>query len=119
MKYIDGYVPPVSKKNLNAYQTMARQAATVWLEYGALEFKECAGDDLAVPFGVTFLQNLQLKKGETAIFAFIVFKSRNHRDRVNAKVWKDERIVNMMKAKKSPFDSNRMVYGGFKNIVDL
>jgi uncharacterized protein YbaA (DUF1428 family) len=119
MKYVDGYVLPVPKKNLAAYRRMALAAGKVWREHGALEFRECAGDDLNVKHVVTFPQSLKLKPGETAVFSWIVFKSRADRDRVNAKVMKDPRLAKMMDLKKPPFDSKRMVYGGFKTLVDL
>ena len=117
MSYVDGYVLPVPKKNLPAYRRMARLGGKIWREHGALEFRECAGDDLAVKFGVPFPRLLKLKAGETAVFSWIVFKSRAHRDRVNAKVMKDPRLAKMMDAASMPFDCKRMVYGGFKTMV--
>ena len=117
MQYVDGYVLPVPKKNLPAYRRMARLGGKIWREHGALEFRECAGDDLAVKFGVPFPRLLKLKAGETAVFSWIVFKSRAHRDRVNAKVMKDPRLAKMMDAASMPFDCKRMVYGGFKTMV--
>ena len=117
MSYVDGYVLPVPKKNLPAYRRMARLGGKIWREHGALEFRECAGDDLAVKFGVPFPRLLKLKAGETAVFSWIVFKSRAHRDRVNAKVMKDPRLAGMMDAASMPFDCKRMVYGGFKTMV--
>jgi uncharacterized protein YbaA (DUF1428 family) len=119
MKYVDGFLLPVPKKNLPAYRRMALAAGKIWREHGALEFRECAGDDLQVKQVVTFPQTLKLKAGETAVFSWIVFKSRAHRDRVNAKVMKDPRLNKMMEGKVMPFDSKRMVYGGFKTMVDL
>jgi uncharacterized protein YbaA (DUF1428 family) len=117
MSYVDGYVLPVPKKNLPAYRRMARLGGKIWREHGALEFRECAGDDLDVKFGVPFPRLLKLKAGETAVFSWIVFKSRAHRDRVNAKVMKDPRLAGMMDAASMPFDCKRMVYGGFKTMV--
>ena len=117
MQYVDGYVLPVPKKNLPAYRRMARLGGKIWREHGALEFRECAGDDLAVKFGVSFPRLLKLKAGETAVFSWIVFKSRAHRDRVNAKVMKDPRLAKLMDAASMPFDCKRMVYGGFKTMV--
>ena len=119
MKYVDGFVLAVPKKNLVAYQRMALAAGKIWKEHGALEFRECAGDDLNIKQVVTFPQTLKLKAGETAVFSWIVFKSRAHRDRVNAKVMKDPRLAKMMEGKTSPFDVKRMIYGGFKTLVDL
>jgi uncharacterized protein YbaA (DUF1428 family) len=118
MKYVDGYVLPVPKKNLQAYRRMAQKAGKVWREHGALEYRECVGDDLSVKFGVPFPRMIKLKPGETVIFAWVVFKSRAHRDRVNAKVLKDPRITNSCNPKSMPFDVKRMVYGGFKILVD-
>jgi len=116
MKYVDGFVLPVPKKNLQAYRRLARVAAAVWKEYGALEYRECVGDDLEVKWGVPFPRQLKLKRGETVIFSWIVFKSRAERDRINAKVMKDPRFASM-DAKSMPFDDKRMVYGGFKILV--
>lgn len=118
-KYIDGYVLPVPKKNLAAYRSMAQKAGKVWREHGALEFRECVGDDLKTQKIKSFPQLVKPKRGETVMFSWIVFKSRAHRDAVNAKVMKDPRLAKMMNLKKIPFDSKRMVYGGFKVMVDL
>lgn len=118
MKYVDGYVLPVPKKNLQAYRRMAQKAGKVWREHGALEFRECAGDDLKVKMGIPFTRLAKLKPGETAVFSWIVYKSRAHRDAVNAKVMKDPRLAKMMDFKNMPFDSKRMSYGGFNIIVE-
>jgi uncharacterized protein YbaA (DUF1428 family) len=118
MKYVDGYVVPVPKKKLKAYAAIAQKAGTIWREHGALDYKECAGEDLNVKFGVPFSRQMKIKPGETVVFAYVVFKSRAHRDRVNAKVMKDPRIANMCDPKDMPFDCKRMVYGGFNVIVD-
>ena len=117
MRYVDGYVLPVPKKNLRAYRGIARKAGAVWKEHGALEYRECAGDDLDAKWGLPFPRLLKLKRGETAVFSWIVFRSRADRDRVNAKVMKDPRLAKMMNPK-PPFDMKRMVYGGFKVMVD-
>jgi uncharacterized protein YbaA (DUF1428 family) len=119
MSYVDGFVLPLPKKNLQAYRRMAQKAGRVWREHGALEFRECAGDDLDVKMGVPFLKMVKLKPDETVVFSWIVYKSRAHRDRVNAKVMKDPRLAEMMDPKAMPFDVKRMVYGGFKVLVDL
>jgi uncharacterized protein YbaA (DUF1428 family) len=120
MRYVDGFVLAVPKKNLRSYRSMAQKAGKVWRGHGALQFRECAADDLAVKMGVPFTRLLKLKRGETALFSFIVFKSRAHRDKVNAKVMKDPRLAKMMSPKAPmPFDIKRMSYGGFKTIVDL
>jgi uncharacterized protein YbaA (DUF1428 family) len=117
MLYVDGYVLPVPKKKLETYRRIAAKAGKVWRDNGALEYRECAGDDLRVKWGVSFPRRFKAKPGETVVFAWIVFKSRAHRDRVNAKVMKDPRMAPMMD-KPMPFDIKRMVYGGFKVLVD-
>jgi uncharacterized protein YbaA (DUF1428 family) len=118
MPYVDGFVLAVPKRNLQVYTRMARQAGKVWREHGAVDFKECAADDLKTKFGVAFPRLMKTKPGETVFFSYIVFKSRKHRDQVNAKVMKDPRLAAMMNAKKMPFDPKRMAYGGFKVLVD-
>ena len=118
MKYVDGYVLPVPKKNLLAYRRMAVKAGKVWREHGALEFKECVGEDLKTKKIKSFPSLVKPKPGETVVFSWIVFKSRAHRDAVNAKVMKDPRLAKMMDMKAIPFDSKRMAYGGFKVMVD-
>jgi uncharacterized protein YbaA (DUF1428 family) len=116
--YVDGFVLPIPKKNLNAYRRMAQKAGKVWRDHGALEFRECFGDDLKVKMGLPFPRGIKPKPGETVLFSYIVFKSRTHRDRVNAKVMKDPRLAKMMSSKAMPFDVKRMMYGGFKTIVE-
>jgi uncharacterized protein YbaA (DUF1428 family) len=117
MPYVDGFLLVVPKKNMPAYHRMARKAGKIWKEHGALEYRECAGDDLDVKCGVPFPKVVKLKAGETPVFSWIVYKSRAHRDSVNAKVMKDPRLVgNPMSM---PFDIKRMAYGGFKVFVDL
>jgi uncharacterized protein YbaA (DUF1428 family) len=116
--YVDGFVLPIPKKNVPAYRKMASACGKIWREHGALEFHECVADDLATPCGVPFPRTVGLKKGETVLFSWISFKSRAHRDRVNAKVMKDPRMEQMMIGKKMPFDIERMRYGGFKVLVE-
>ena len=118
MRYVDGFLLPVPKKNLQAYRRMAKKAGKIWREHGALEYRECAGDDLKVKGLVSFPRTIKLKRGETVVFAWIVFKSRAERDRVNAKVMKDPRLADSMDPKSMPFDVKRMVYGGFNVLVD-
>ena len=118
MKYVDGYVLPIPKKNIAAYRRIAEKAGKIWREHGALEYFECVGDDMNVKWGVPFPKTIKLKPGETVVFAWIVYKSRAHRDRVNAKVMKDKRLTAGMEAAKMPFDVKRMVYGGFKVLVE-
>src|ERR1700682_1871833 len=105
MKYVDGYVLPVPKKNMQTYRRMAQKAGKVWREHGALEFRECVGDDLKTKMAASVPRMIKLKKGETVVFSWIVFKSRAHRDSGNAKVMKDHRLLKMMDAKSMPFDS--------------
>lgn len=116
MKYVDGYVLPVPKKNIKAYLKMARLGEKVWRKCGALDYKECVGDDLTPDCGWPFPKMAKLKSNETIIFAYIVFKSRAHRDQVNKKVMG---IMEKMSGfpKKMPFDIKRMAYGGFKASV--
>jgi uncharacterized protein YbaA (DUF1428 family) len=116
MQFVDGFVLPVPKSKLRAYRGLAAKAGKIFREHGALEFRECAGDDLAVKMGMPFPKLMKLKRGETVVFSWIVYKSRAHRDRVNAKVMKDKRLSNM-DMKTMPFDVKRMCYGGFKTIV--
>jgi uncharacterized protein YbaA (DUF1428 family) len=118
MRYVDGYVLPVPKKNLQAYRRMAQQAGKVWRDHGALEYTECVADDVKPGKLTSFPQSVKLKPGEIVVFSWIVFKSRAHRDRVNAKVMKDPRLANMMDPKALPFDGKRMIWGGFKVLVE-
>jgi uncharacterized protein YbaA (DUF1428 family) len=116
--YVDGYVIPVPKKSVNAYRREAQKAGKIWRDHGALEFRECVGDDLNVKMGLPFPRGIKVKPGETVIFSWIVYKSRAHRDSVNKKVMKDPRLVKMMD-QPMPFDAKRMLYGGFKTIVEV
>jgi uncharacterized protein YbaA (DUF1428 family) len=117
-QYIDGFLLPVPRKKLDAYREIARRAGRVWREHGALEYREWVGDDLKVKMGVPFTRPVKVKPGETVVFSWIVYKSRAHRDRVNAKVMKDPRLATMMDPKSMPFDVKRMAYGGFRILVD-
>lgn len=117
MKYVDGFVLAVPKKNIKDYQRIAKIASEVWMDHGALQYCECVAEDSKAEFGVSFPELVKPKKGETVVFAWITFKSRAHRDKVNAKVMKDERLNAMMDPKKMPFDCKRMTYGGFEVIV--
>jgi len=119
MRYVDGFVLPVPKKNLAAYTRMSRRAGRIWREYGALDYQEWAGDDLQVKMGLPFKRAVRAKPGETVVFSWIVYSSRAHRDRVNAKIMKDPRIATMMQGKAMPFDVKRMAYGGFRNLVSV
>jgi uncharacterized protein YbaA (DUF1428 family) len=118
MAYVDGFVVPVPTKNLKAYRSMAAKAGKIWREHGALEFRECVADDVKVGKWTSFPQSVKLEKDETVVFSWILYKSRAHRDRVNAKVMKDKRLTGMMDPKAMPFDGKRMIYGGFKIMVE-
>ena len=119
MTYVDGFVLPVPKKKLTLYRRIAQKAGKVWRDHGALDYKECAGDDLKVKGLTPFPRLARLKPGETVFFSYIVYKSKAHRNQVNAKVMKDPRLAEMMDPKKMPFDLKRMAYGGFKVVVDV
>jgi uncharacterized protein YbaA (DUF1428 family) len=137
MKYVDGFVVAVPKKNVAAYRSMSQKAGKLWREHGALEYRECVGesaivtsmsrgprlgpigDDLKVPMGLPSPRLAKLKRGETVFFSWIVYKSRVHRDSVNKKVMKDPRMAKMMNMKSMPFDVKRMAYGGFEVLVDV
>ena len=119
MGYIDGFVVPVPKRKLEAYRSMARKAGKVWREHGALIYVEGVADDVKKGKHTSFPQSVKLKPGETVVFSYIVYTSRAHRDRVNAKVMKDPRVKSMMDPKTLPFDGKRMFWGGFKTLVEL
>lgn len=114
--YVDGFVIPLPKKNLAAYKKMARGGARVWKKHGALQYFECVGDDLASKYGLPFPKGIRTKPSETIVFAFIVYKSKKHRDEVNAKVMGDPLMGKI--PKRMPFDPKRMMFGGFKTIVE-
>jgi uncharacterized protein YbaA (DUF1428 family) len=118
-EYVDGFVLPVPKKNIETYRKIARKAGKIWKEYGALEYRECVGDDVPPGKSTSFPQSVKLKPNEVVWFSWIVYKSRKHRDAVNAKVMKDPRIAGMMGPDSMPFDVKRMIYGGFKVAVRL
>ncbi|MBE0557455.1 MAG: DUF1428 domain-containing protein [Proteobacteria bacterium] len=119
MNYVDGFVLAVPEKNLKAYVRMAKMGKEMWMKHGALDYIECVGDDLDTKMGTTFTRMMKMKPGETVVFSWIVFKSRAHRDRVNAKVMKEmEEKMGDMDMKDMPFDAKRMVYGGFKVLVE-
>ena len=118
-RYVDGFLLAVPKRKLEAYRRMSLKAGKIWKEYGALEYRECVGDDLKPKPSGPFRRGLKLKTGEAVVFSWIVYKSRAQRDRVNAKVMKDPRLASMMDPTSMPFDMKRMAYGGFRVIVDL
>ncbi|GIK80757.1 MAG: DUF1428 domain-containing protein [Xanthobacteraceae bacterium] len=117
MPYVDGFVIAVPKRNLATYRRISRKAGRIWREHGALEYRECVGDDLAIRFGLPFPRLARLRPGETVVFSWIVYKSRAQRDRINKKVMADPRLK--MDKTEMPFDVKRMSWGGFKTIVDL
>jgi uncharacterized protein YbaA (DUF1428 family) len=118
MKYVDGFVVPVAKNKVAAYKRMAQKAGKIFREHGALDYKECVGDDLKVPMGLPFPRLAKLKPNETVFFSFIVYKSRAHRDSVNKKIMKDPRMLAICGPEDMPFDVKRMAYGGFKVLVE-
>ncbi len=119
MKYVDGFVIPCPKKAVAEYQKIAKKAAKIWMDHGALAYFESVGEDMKVPFGVPFNKLANAKPSETVIFAWIVYKSRKHRDTVNKKVMADPRMEKICPpGKKMPFDMKRMSYGGFDVIVE-
>jgi uncharacterized protein YbaA (DUF1428 family) len=119
MNYVDGFIVPVPKKKLKDYVKLAKLASKVWKDHGALEYVECLADDVKKGKWTSFPRSVKLKRTETVIFAYVVYKSRKHRDTVMGKVMKDKRLANMMDPKKMPFDMKRMIFGGFRNIVEM
>ncbi len=115
-EYVDGFVIPMPKKGIPAYKKMAKLAAKVWMEHGALDYRECIGEDLKIKMGIPFPKLAGTKASETVVFAWITYKSRAHRDKVNAKVMQDPRLANM-NPDMMPFDCNKMTYGGFETLV--
>ncbi len=123
MSYVDGYVLPVPRKNLGAYQRMAKEAGKVWMKRGALQYVETVADDVKVGKRTSFPRSVKLKRGEVVVFSFIVYRSRGQRDRINAAVMKifmaDPKWKKYMDPKNMPFDGKRMFFGGFKPIVEF
>jgi uncharacterized protein YbaA (DUF1428 family) len=119
MAYVDGFVLPVPKKNIEAYREMASKAGAVWREYGALQYRECVADDVKPGEVTSFPQAVKLQDDETVVFAWIVYESRAKRDEINEKVMKDPRLNEMMEGKDMPFDAKRMFWGGFEALVEL
>lgn len=118
-RYVDGFLLPIPKRNTAAYRRLARLAGRVWREHGALEYRECIAEDVKPGKWTSFPQAVKLKPGEAVWFSWIVYRNRRHRDRVNAEVMKDPRIVKAMQGRKMPFDGKRMMWGGFEVMVDL
>ena len=117
--YVDGFVLPIKEENVEKYREMASRAGAIFIEHGALEFRECAGDDLQIEGMLSFKTIAGAGEGETVIFSWIVYESREHRDKVNAAVMSDERLKQDMELCKSLFDFTRMAYGGFKTLVTI
>jgi uncharacterized protein YbaA (DUF1428 family) len=117
MPYVDGFIVAVPKKNLAAYARVSRKAGKVWREYGALDYREWVADDVKVGKLTSFPRAVKLKPGETVVFAWITYKSRAQRDRINAKVMADPRLESMMDMTSMPFDGKRMIIGGFRSLV--
>ena len=119
MAYVDGFLLAVPKKNLQKYRNIARKAGKVWRDHGALEYRECVADDVKPGKLTSFPQSVKLKKNESVWFSWIVYKSKADRDRILKKVMADKRLADMMDPKAMPFDMKRMIYGGFRVMVDL
>jgi len=119
MSYVDGFVLAVPKDNLAAYRRIATKAGKIWMEHGALAYWECAADDVPEGKVTSFPKSVKLKDGEVVVFSWIVYPSRAQRDRINKKVMADPRLASMMDPKSMPFDGKRMIFGGFKPIVQL
>jgi uncharacterized protein YbaA (DUF1428 family) len=117
-RYIDGFVVPIPKARMEDYKKLARTAAAVWKEYGALEYVEAVADDVQVGELTSFPRSVQLKEDETVVFAYVVYESREARDRINAQVMADPRIAGTDPAS-MPFDGKRMIWGGFSAMIDL
>ncbi len=119
MAYVDGFVVPVPKKKLDAYRKLALKAGKIWLEHGALEFRECVADDVKPGKWTSFPQSVKLKPDEVVVFSYIVYRNRASRDKINKKIMEDPRLESMMAGKEMPFDGKRMIFGGFESLVAL
>ena len=119
MNYVDGLIVPVPRNKLKAYLKLAKLAGRVWKSHGALAYVECVADDVKKGKWTSFPRSVKLKRNETVIFSYIVYKSRKQRDTIMGKVMKDKRLANMMDPKMMPFDGKRMIWGGFKNVVEM
>jgi uncharacterized protein YbaA (DUF1428 family) len=119
MAYVDGFLLPLPKSNIEKYKEIATKCGAVWLEHGALQYRECITEDVKPGKLTSFPQSVNLKDDETVIFSWIVYESRAHRDSVNEKVMNDPRITEIMNPESMPFDGKRMIYGGFDVLIDL
>ena len=117
--YVDGFIVPLPKGNIEAYRAMSKKCGKIWLEHGALEYRECLADDVKPGKWTSFPQSVKLKENETVVFSWIIYKSRAQRDKTNKKVMSDPRLEAMMQGKDNPFDGKRMIFGGFETIVDM
>lgn len=119
MAYVDGFLLAVPRRKLGAYRRVARAAGKIWKEFGAIDYRECVGDDVGAKAAAPFKRAVRLKPGEVVLFSWIVYRSKADRNRINKKIMKDPRIEKMMDPKTPVFDMKRMAYGGFKAVVDL
>ena len=117
MAYVDGFIVPVPRRSKAAYVALARKACKVWMDHGALDYKECLADDVSWGKRTSFPRSVKLKSSEIVWFSYIVYRNRKHRDAVMKKVMKDKRLAAMMDPKKMPFDAKRMIFGGFRVVV--
>lgn len=117
-RYVDGFVIPLPKRRVAAYTRMARIGRRVWMRHGALDYRECVLEDPAVYCGPGFRKGIRVKRGETVVFAYIVYKSRAHRDQVNARVIQDPELTAGLDPAAMPFDARRMIHGGFRTLVE-
>lgn len=117
--YVDGFILPIPRKNLDVYKKWAKISAKVWLEHGALEYVECIADDVKSGKVTSFPQSVKLKKGEVVFFSWVKYKSRSDRDRIMKKVMNDPRLAELMSAGEMPFDGMRMFWGGFKPVIKV
>ena len=119
MEYVDGFVLAIPRRKLAAYQKVAKRAGRIWKEYGALQYRECVGDDLRASFGIPFPKLIKQKPGELVVFSWITYKSKAQRNRIMKQVMEDPRLADMMDPANMPFDMKRMAYGGFSTIVSV
>lgn len=119
-RYVDGFLIPIAKDKVSKYKETAQKASEIWKELGALEYYECVGDDLDIEEMVSFKKAANASEEETVIFSWIIYESREQRDRVNEAVMDDPRMKEMMESGDSElFDYRRMAYGGFKTLVNF
>ena len=116
MDYVDGFVLAIPRRKLAAYRKLAKRAGKIWMEYGALQYRECVGDDLKIKWGLPFPKLIRQKPNEVVVFSWITYKSKGQRDRIMKKVMADSRLADMMDPENMPFDMKRMAYGGFKTM---